>query len=77
MNDITPAKIVLEPAEPVQYFRQDGGYTLAARIVNMDSPVFQVLLQSCEEQDRRLKPVHQTARMFAGKKIRVTVEVVE
>jgi len=70
-------KVVLESDEPVKYFRQDNGYTLVAHVVDANTPVFHVRLQSCEEEDKRHAPLHDTARLFAGKKVRVTVEAVE
>jgi hypothetical protein len=72
------SKLVLLSGEPVRYLREDGGYTL--RYFLSDPRVdraFNVVLQSNEEGDKRKPPLHSIAREFAGKRVRVTVEVIE
>ena len=72
------SKLVLQSGEPVKYQREDDGYSLS--YVLSDSRVdrvFTVVLQSNDEGTRRKPPVHATAREFAGKRVRVTIETVE
>ncbi len=71
-------KLVLLSREPVRYSREDGGYTLKYNLADPRTDrAFNIVLQSNEEGDKRKPPVHAKAREFAGKKIRVTIEVIE
>jgi hypothetical protein len=72
-------KVVMETRSPVVFNREDNGYTLQYPITNpidLDDP-FVIVLQSHEEPSSRNKPSHTLARRFAGKKVRVTVEVID
>lgn len=70
--------LVLDSGEPVKWQREDGGYTLRYHLNDLKADrTFNIVLQSNEDMDRRKAPVHATARTFAGKRVRVTIEVVE
>ena len=64
--------------EPVRYLREDGGYTLRYHLTDPKADrAFNIVLQSSEEGDKRKPPVHTKAREFAGKRVRVTIEVID
>jgi hypothetical protein len=69
---------VMLSGEPVRYSREDGGYTLRYHLADPKADrAFNIVLQSNEEGDKRKPPVHAKAREFAGKRLRVTIEVID
>lgn len=75
---VAPPKIVLLSREPIKYSREDNGFTLRYHLSDPQvDRAFNVVLQSHEDWDKRKSPAHSIAREFAGRQIRVTIEVVE
>ena len=71
-------KVVLLSGERVRYQREDGGYILRYYLTDPKADrAFNVVLQSNEDGDRRKSPVHAVAREFAGKRVKVTIEVID
>ena len=67
-------KIVIESDAPVEYEVEDGGAALIAHIENEEAdPHFFVRLHSWNDAGDD----HPTARKFEGKRVRVTVEVID
>lgn len=70
--------LVLLSREPVKFSREHGGYTLKYHLADPRfDGAFNLILQSSEEQDKRIIPKHCVARQLAGKQLRVTIEVIE
>lgn len=70
--------LVLDSGEAVKWQREDGGYTLRYHLSDLKTDRnFNLVLQSNEEGDKRKPPVHEIARELAGKRVRVTIEVLE
>ena len=69
---------VLNSREPVQYFRKDNGYTLSYILTDAQfDQTFHLEIKSTEDQIKRSPPKHTIARKLAGKRIRVTLEVLD